>query len=96
MESTRSIPFEPIIRDAIENGPVIRVGRFTDRVTGGNQGNGSAPNAPNALKIAFRSKVVSRGHAEIWVEEGGKVSCAPPSLRDSHYYFFTVALLVLY
>ncbi|KAF8324930.1 SMAD/FHA domain-containing protein, partial [Cantharellus anzutake] len=69
LESTRSLPFEPIIRDAIENGPVIRVGRFTDRQTNGNN---SAPNAPNALKIAFRSKVVSRGHAEIWVEEGGK------------------------
>ncbi|KAF9504722.1 hypothetical protein BS47DRAFT_1354824 [Hydnum rufescens UP504] len=68
LESTRSLPFEPIIRDAIENGPILRVGRFTDRQTAV----ASAPNAPNALKIAFRSKVVSRGHAEIWVETGGK------------------------
>lgn len=69
LESSRSLPFEPIIRDAIENGPALRVGRFTDRQTA----MASAPNAPNALKIAFRSKVVSRGHAEIWVESGGKV-----------------------
>jgi hypothetical protein len=69
LESARSLPFEPIIRDAIENGPALRVGRFTDRQTA----MASAPNAPNALKIAFRSKVVSRGHAEIWVESGGKV-----------------------
>lgn len=70
LESARSLPFEPIVRDAIENGPALRVGRFTDRQTA----MASAPNAPNALKIAFRSKVVSRGHAEIWVESGGKVS----------------------
>lgn len=69
LESSRSLPFEPIVRDAIENGPALRVGRFTDRQTA----IATAPNAPNALKIAFRSKVVSRGHAEIWVESGGKV-----------------------
>jgi hypothetical protein len=28
----------------------------------------------NSGRVAFRSKVVSRGHAEIWVEKGGQVS----------------------
>jgi hypothetical protein len=28
-------------------------------------------------KVAFKSKVVSRAHAEIWCEEGGKVSRLP-------------------
>lgn len=77
MESLRSLPFEPIIRDAVEGSPPLRVGRFTDRQTA----MASAPNAPNALKIAFRSKVVSRGHAEIWVEAGGKVRFWFPILK---------------
>lgn len=69
LESTRSLPFEPIIRDPIENGSVLKVGRFTDRQVPA----ASSANAHNSLKIAFKSKVVSRGHAELWVESGGKV-----------------------
>lgn len=69
LESTRSLPFEPIIRDPMEGGSVLKVGRFTDR----QQSNTSSANAHNSLKIAFKSKVVSRGHAELWVEPGGKV-----------------------
>lgn len=44
------------------------MGRFTER----HNSLSSAANAPAALKIAFRSKVVSRAHAEIWCEAGGK------------------------
>lgn len=69
LESTRSLPFEPIIRDPIEGGSVLKVGRFTDRQVPA----ASSANASNSLKIAFKSKVVSRGHAELWVEAGGKV-----------------------
>jgi hypothetical protein len=29
-----------------------------------------------SAKVAFKSKVVSRAHAEIWCEAGGKVSSA--------------------
>jgi pSer/pThr/pTyr-binding forkhead associated (FHA) protein len=32
----------------------------------------AAANALNSNKLAFKSKVVSRAHAEIWVEAGGK------------------------
>lgn len=65
-----SLSFEPIIRDAIEQGPAIRVGRFPD-FPGGLS---SAAKSVTALKIAFCSLVVSRGHADVWCESGGKVS----------------------
>lgn len=46
----------------------LRIGRFTDR-----SGIGlAAVNALGSNKLAFRSKVVSRAHAEIWVEHGAK------------------------
>jgi pSer/pThr/pTyr-binding forkhead associated (FHA) protein len=42
----------------------LRIGRFTDR-----SGLGlAAVNALGSNKLAFKSKVVSRAHAEIWVE----------------------------
>ncbi|KAI8867481.1 SMAD/FHA domain-containing protein, partial [Ramicandelaber brevisporus] len=52
-----SLYFEAIDR-YVPDGKVLKVGRFTDR--------GSAQQD----RIAFRSKVVSRSHAEIWTESG--------------------------
>ena len=62
LESSRSLHFDPVDRDL---GPftVLRVGRFTDR---------SQPGTTDPLRIAFKSKVVSRGHAEIWADDHGK------------------------
>jgi pSer/pThr/pTyr-binding forkhead associated (FHA) protein len=63
LESSRSLHFEPVDRDLVPFN-VLRIGRFTDR---------SHHNAnPDPLRIAFKSKVVSRGHAEIWTDEQGK------------------------
>ncbi|QRV95257.1 E3 ubiquitin-protein ligase DMA2 [Ceratobasidium sp. AG-Ba] len=58
--SARTLHFEPIVRDVREGGPILRIGRFTDR------------NGPESTKIAFKSKVVSRAHAEVWCVQGGK------------------------
>jgi hypothetical protein len=57
--SSRSFVFEVIDRE-LEPGVTYRIGRFSDR---------------NALadRLSFKSKVVSRGHSEIWTEQG-KVS----------------------
>ena len=65
LDSRRSLRFDPISRDVREGDPPLRIGRFTDR-----SGLGLA--AANAVgsKLAFKSKVVSRAHAEIWVENG--------------------------
>lgn len=60
LESSRSLVFAVIERDVREN-TVIKIGRFTDRFL-----------TPN--RITFRSKVVSRGHAELWSEDGKVVS----------------------
>ncbi|KAJ7816010.1 hypothetical protein B0H13DRAFT_2460893, partial [Mycena leptocephala] len=47
--------------------PALRIGRFTDR-----SGLGlAAVNALSTNKIAFKSKVVSRVHAEVWIEDPG-------------------------
>jgi E3 ubiquitin-protein ligase DMA1/2 len=68
LDSRRSLRFDPISRDVREGDPPLRIGRFTDR-----SGMGiAAANATNSNKLAFKSKVVSRAHAEIWVESGGR------------------------
>jgi len=66
LDSRRSLRFDPIARDVREGDAPLRIGRFTDR-----SGLGIA-NAPGSNKLAFKSKVVSRAHAEIWAETGGK------------------------
>ena len=60
--------FDPIIRDVREADSPLRIGRFTDRTGLGL----AAANAMGSNKLAFKSKVVSRAHAEIWVESGGR------------------------
>lgn len=73
LESSRSLHFEPIERDLAALA-IIRIGRFTDRHSSngsaGANANRGTPQEP--ARIAFKSKVVSRGHAEIWVDESGK------------------------
>lgn len=66
LDSRRSLKFDPIARDVREGDTPLRIGRFTDR-----SGLGIA-NAPGSNKLAFKSKVVSRAHAEIWAETSGK------------------------
>lgn len=56
---SRSLVFSIIERD-LEVGRVIKIGRFTDRSSIQNH-------------ISFRSKVCSRAHAEIWLNNEGKV-----------------------
>ena len=66
LDSRRTLRFEPITRDLRDDDPPLRIGRFTDR-------SGIGLNAANLLssnKLAFKSKVVSRSHAEIWFESG--------------------------
>ncbi|KAF8186592.1 SMAD/FHA domain-containing protein [Mycena galopus ATCC 62051] len=67
LDSRRSLRFDPIARDLKPGEPALRIGRFTDR-----SGLGlAAVNALSTNKIAFKSKVVSRAHAEVWVEHDG-------------------------
>lgn len=64
LDSRRTLRFEPITRDLRDEDSPLRIGRFTDR-------SGIGLNAANLLssnKLAFKSKVVSRSHAEIWLE----------------------------
>ncbi|TFK36199.1 hypothetical protein BDQ12DRAFT_610112 [Crucibulum laeve] len=69
LDSRRSLRFDPIGRDLKEGDSPLRIGRFTDR-----SGLGlAAVNALGSNKLAFKSKVVSRAHAEIWVESGGRL-----------------------
>jgi pSer/pThr/pTyr-binding forkhead associated (FHA) protein len=57
---SRSLVFSIIERD-LEAGRIIKIGRFTDRSSIQNH-------------ISFKSKVVSRSHCEIWLNNEGKVS----------------------
>ena len=68
LDTRRSLRFDAITRTLKEGDPALRIGRFTDR-----SGLGLAGiNNSTSSKLAFRSKVVSRAHAEIWVETGGR------------------------
>jgi pSer/pThr/pTyr-binding forkhead associated (FHA) protein len=68
LDSRRTLHFDAICRNLKEGDPPLRIGRFTDR-----SGMGlAAANALSSNKLAFKSKVVSRAHAEIWVDIGGK------------------------
>jgi E3 ubiquitin-protein ligase DMA1/2 len=49
-----------------EGGPSLHIGRFTDSM------GLPAVNDLGSNTLAFESKVVSRAHAEIWVESGGR------------------------
>ncbi|KAL4079865.1 hypothetical protein V8B97DRAFT_2002289 [Scleroderma yunnanense] len=66
LDSRRTLRFEPITRDLKDDDPPLRIGRFTDRAGAGL----AAQNLLNSNKLAFKSKVVSRAHAEIWIENG--------------------------
>ena len=68
IDTRRSLRFDAISRDLKEGDPSLRIGRFTDRTGLGL----AAVNALGSNKLAFKSKVVSRAHAEIWVESGGR------------------------
>jgi len=66
LDSRRTLRFEPISRDIRDGDTPLRIGRFTDR-----SGIGlAAVNALATNKLAFKSKVVSRAHAEIWSDSG--------------------------
>ncbi|KAF9581183.1 hypothetical protein BGW38_001899 [Lunasporangiospora selenospora] len=56
LDAPRSLHFEVVDKDVPE-GFILKIGRFTDK-----------QNLPN--RITFKSKVVSRGHAEIYTEQG--------------------------
>ncbi|KAI8341057.1 hypothetical protein BC941DRAFT_415734 [Chlamydoabsidia padenii] len=56
LDTSRSLVFSVIERDVTDGSP-LKIGRFTDKY--------SSP-----TRITFKSKVVSRGHAEIWTKNG--------------------------
>ncbi|KDE04506.1 hypothetical protein MVLG_05072 [Microbotryum lychnidis-dioicae p1A1 Lamole] len=63
LETSRSLHFEAVDRE-LAPFTVLRVGRFTDRA--------NHINTTDQLRITFKSKVVSRGHAEVWCDAKGK------------------------
>ncbi|KAJ7614546.1 hypothetical protein FB45DRAFT_255324 [Roridomyces roridus] len=79
LESRRSLRFDAIARDLRAGDTALRIGRFTDRSGMGLAG----VNALNTNKIAFKSKVVSRAHAEIWVEQDGGADAVKFFIRDT-------------
>ena len=56
IDSTRALTFDVVDREVPE-GLVLKIGRFTEK-------------GPLEDRITFKSKVVSRQHAEIWVDKG--------------------------
>lgn len=65
LDATRSLHFEPIERK-IPSSTSLKIGRFTDRSLPNNEIN------LNDNRIAFKSKVVSRGHADIFTDPSGQ------------------------
>lgn len=68
LDSPHSFHFDAITRDLSELGTRLQIGRYTDTY-------GLSSSEINALgtdKLVFKSKVISRKHAQIWVGDGGK------------------------
>ncbi|KAG2030439.1 SMAD/FHA domain-containing protein [Suillus americanus] len=66
LDACRTLHFEPISRDLRDGDTPLHIGRFTDR----SSISLTAFNALNTNKLFFRSRVVSRYHAEIWSNNG--------------------------
>ncbi|CAO3594585.1 unnamed protein product [Absidia cylindrospora] len=56
LDTSRSLVFTVIERD-VTDGTLLKIGRFTDKYA-------------SPTRITFKSKVVSRGHAELWTKHG--------------------------
>ena len=63
MDSLRTFHFDPITRDLKEGGKALSIGRFTS----------AAGQLSHRHVIQFKSLVVSRSHAKLWFEAGGKL-----------------------
>ncbi|KAF9955372.1 hypothetical protein BGZ72_003790 [Mortierella alpina] len=74
LDAPRSLHFDVVDKDVPE-GFVLKIGRFTDKQA-----------LPN--RVTFKSKVVSRGHAEIFTENG-KVSSVIQHRDDDVLVTFT-------
>jgi len=61
LDAPRSLHFEVVDKD-VPQGFVLKIGRFTDKQA-----------LPN--RVTFKSKVVSRGHAEIYSDQGKVRTC---------------------
>ena len=79
LDTTRSLAFDPVCRDVLPTIP-LRIGRFTDR----------APNQPASSidhnRVAFKSKVVSRTHAEIWYDPAPPTSGNVPATNGGGWF----------
>ena len=79
LDMTRSLTFDPVNREVLPTVP-LRIGRFTDR----------APNQPVSAidlhRIVFRSKVVSRTHAEMWFDSEPPATGTTPATNGGGWY----------
>ncbi|KAF9010446.1 hypothetical protein BDZ89DRAFT_1078084 [Hymenopellis radicata] len=71
LDTRRSLKFDPITRDLREGEPSLRIGRANAHSSASPQNIMPQPH-PTSGKIAFKSKVVSRTHAEMWVDADGQ------------------------
>ncbi|CAO3596142.1 unnamed protein product [Absidia cylindrospora] len=56
LDTSQSLVFTVVERD-VTDGTLLKIGRFTDKYA-------------SPTRITFKSKVVSRGHAELWTKNG--------------------------
>jgi hypothetical protein len=61
LDSSHSLVF-PVMEYTLQDATVLKMGRTTDK-------------RHSPVHMTFRSKVVSRRHAEIWIEQGKVKSC---------------------
>lgn len=73
--SSRSLHFEPVSR-TIKPGHTLKIGRFNERSASHTQATNA--NALDCSRVAFKSKVVSRQHAELFLDN--KEDGSPPTL----------------
>ena len=78
LNSYCSLRFDPILRDVREGDSPLCIGRFRDC-----SGMGLTATNEVGCKLAFKSKVVSRAHAETWVITSSSAIPSPIAARSS-------------
>lgn len=78
--SARSLHFEPMSR-LVKPGHSIRIGRYNERSV--SHSTATKPNALECPRIAFKSKVVSRQHAELFLETAQDSSSQTLWVKDT-------------
>ncbi|KAF9010401.1 hypothetical protein BDZ89DRAFT_1143516 [Hymenopellis radicata] len=73
LDTRRAYSFGIVVRNLRPGDPPVVMGRFEGQAVGTASAADNANSTTTTGKIAFKSKIVSRAHAELWMDNGGSI-----------------------